>query len=327
MPRQPRLDVPGTLHHIIVRGIERRRIVDDDGDRNEFIERVAALSTDLETSIYAWALMKNHVHMLLRSGPGGLPNFMGKLLTGYAVFYNKRHKRHGHLFQNRYKSIVCEEDSYFRELVRYIHLNPLRGDLVDDMRALDAYEWCGHASIVGNRRHEWQDTGYVLAWFGDSTKEAKKNYQKFVEKGVPLGRQPQLVGGGLIRSMGGWSQVKALRRMGDRQASDERILGSGEFVKHITAELDLKKKYRVTSQDREEKVEKAIQAVCKERDISINALQNGSRMRNISQARKTLSLKLVDEYGLTFAETARQLGVSTTAVAKILYKKKQKLNE
>jgi len=127
--------------------------------------------------------------------------------------------------------------------------------------------------------------------------------------------------------MGGWSQVKALRRMGDRQASDERILGSGEFVKQITAELDLKKKDSVTSQDREEKVEKEIQAVCKERDISINALQNGSRMRNISQARKTLSLKLVGEYGLTLAETARQLGVSTTAVAKIVYKKKQKLKK
>ena len=323
MPRQPRLDVPGTLHHVIIRGIERRRIVDDDRDRIYFIERVAELSADLETPIYAWALMKNHAHILLRSGPGGLPNVMRKLLTGYAVFYNKRHKRHGHLFQNRYKSIVCEEDSYFRELVRYIHLNPLRGNLVEKMRGLDKYEWCGHASIMGKRWHDWQDTAYVLSWFGDSKKEAKRNYRKFVEKGVSLGRQPQLVGGGLIRSMGGWSQVKALRRMGDRQESDERILGSGKFVKQITAELDLKKKYRVTSQDREEKVEKAIRAVCKEKDISINALQNGSRMRNISQARKTLSLKLVDEYGLTLAETARQLGVSTTAVAKIVYEKKQ----
>jgi len=99
------------------------------------------------------------------------------------------------------------------------------------------------------------------------------------------------------------------------------------FGESNAAELDLKKKYRVTSQDREEKVEKEIQAVCKERDISINALQNGSRMRTISQAPKTLSLKLVGEYGLTLAETARQLGVSTTAVAKIVYKKKQKLKK
>ena len=324
MPRQPRLDVPGTLHHVIVRGIERRKIVDDDRDRNSFIERVAELSTDLETPIYAWALMKNHAHILLRSGPGGLPNFMRKLLTGYAVYYNKRHKRHGHLFQNRYKSIVCEEDSYFRELVRYIHLNPLRGNLVEQMKELDKFEWCGHSSILGKRGNDWQDIEYVLAWFGDSKWEAKHNYHHFVEKGVSLGRQPQLVGGGLIRSLGGWSQVKALRRMGDRQVSDERILGSGDFVKQMTTELDVVKKYRISSQAREETVKKTIQALCSEKGISINALQNGSRMRKISRARKALAITLVDDYGLTFAETARQLGVTTSAIAKINYKKAQK---
>ena len=324
MPRQPRLDVPGTLHHVIIRGIERRKIVDDDRDRNRFIERLAELSTDLETPIYAWALMKNHAHMLLRSGPEGLPNFMGKLLTGYAVFYNKRHKRHGHLFQNRYKSIVCEEDSYFRELVRYIHLNPLRGNLIEQMRELDKYEWCGHSSIMGKRWNDWQDVDYVLAWFGDSKKVAKHNYRQFVEKGVALGCQPQLVGGGLIRSLGGWSQVKALRRMGDRQVSDERILGSGDFVKQMTEELDLMKKYRITPQTREETVVKTIKTVCNEIGISINALQNGSRMRNISRVRKTLAVKLVNEYGLTLAETARQLGVSTSAIAKIIYREVEK---
>ena len=89
----------------------------------------------------------------------------------------------------------------------------------------------------------------------------------------------------------------------------------------------MKKKYRFSSQDREKKVEKTIQTVCKEREISIKALQNGSRIRNISQVRKILSLKLVDEYGLTLAEAARQLGVSTTAVAKIVYKEKQRLKK
>ena len=327
MPRQPRLDVPGTLHHVIIRGIERRKIVDDDIDRRSFVERAAELSTDLDTPIYAWALMKNHAHMLLRSGPGGLSNYMRKLLTGYAQFFNRRHKRHGHLFQNRYKSIVCEEDNYFRELVRYIHLNPLRGNIVQKMRELDTYEWCGHASLMGKRKNGWQDTEYVLRWFGESTRAAVENYCQFVEKGVSLGPQPHLVGGGLIRSLGGWAQVKALRRMGDRQVSDERILGSGDFVKQITAELDLKRKYRVTSQDREETVVKTIQNVCKEKDISINALQNGGRMHKISRVRKTIALKLVDEFGLTFAETARQLGVSTTAIAKIIYKNSQKLKK
>ena len=102
MPRRPRSDAPGTLHHVIIGGIEKRNIVDDGKDRGEFVNRMGRLSVDLKTSIYAWSLMTNHAHILLKSGPSGLPDFMRKLLTGYAINYNKRHRRHGHLFQNRY---------------------------------------------------------------------------------------------------------------------------------------------------------------------------------------------------------------------------------
>ena len=130
MPRQARLDAPETLHHVIVRGIEQRGIVNDDKDRKNFVDRMGALASETDTAIYAWALLTNHGHILLRSGPLGLSKYMKRFLTGYAVSYNLRHGRHGHLFQNRYKSIVVEEDSYFQELVRYIHLNPLRAQLV-----------------------------------------------------------------------------------------------------------------------------------------------------------------------------------------------------
>jgi len=126
MPRQARLDSPGTLHHVMIRGIEKRRIVDDDVDRHDFVRRLGALAEETRTPIYAWALMSNHAHLLLCSGAMGLAKFMRRLLTGYAVRYNLRHRRHGPLFQDRYKSIVCDGDQYFTELVRYIHLNPLR---------------------------------------------------------------------------------------------------------------------------------------------------------------------------------------------------------
>ena len=130
MPRGARLDTPGTLHHVIVRGIEKRRIINDVADRKNFVTRLAELSVATNTNIYAWALMRNHAHILLRSSETGLSVFMRRLLTGYAIWYNRRHHRWGHLFQNRYKSIVCDEDAYFKELVRYIHLNPLRAKLV-----------------------------------------------------------------------------------------------------------------------------------------------------------------------------------------------------
>ena len=122
MPRGPRLDAPGTLHHVIVRGIERRKIVDNDTDREDFATRMGSIALGTGTYIYAWALMTNHAHILLRSSSAGLTTFMRRFLSGYAIMYNRRHRRYGRLFQNRYKSIVCEEDPYFKELVRYIHL-------------------------------------------------------------------------------------------------------------------------------------------------------------------------------------------------------------
>lgn len=112
MPRQARLDTPGTLHHVMIRGIEGNAIFRDDEDRKDFIERVADLTEKTGTQILAWALMDNHVHFLFFSGPEGISSFMRKLLTGYAVRFNRRYQRRGHLFQNRYKSIVCEEDPY-----------------------------------------------------------------------------------------------------------------------------------------------------------------------------------------------------------------------
>lgn len=134
MPRQARLDAAGTLHPVMIRGIERKRIVDDEQDRRNFVLRLGKLTSETSTSIYAWALMSNHAHILLSSRQRGLAQFMRRSLTGYAVSYNLRHRRHGHLFQNRYKSIVCDADSYFMELVRYIHLNPLRVRRVASLR-------------------------------------------------------------------------------------------------------------------------------------------------------------------------------------------------
>ena len=185
MPRQARLDGPGTLHHVIIRGIEKRRIIDNQEDGEDFVSRMGQIALDTGTVIYAWSLMTNHAHILLRSGRSGLSKYMRRLLTGYAIAYNRRHFRHGHLFQNRYKSIVCEEDFYFRDLVRYIHLNPLRAKVVEDMFELEKYPWCGHGVLMGRLKNEWQNRDYVLAWFGRKEGEAKKAYRKYVQEGIP----------------------------------------------------------------------------------------------------------------------------------------------
>jgi putative transposase len=318
LPRQARLDAPGTLHHVIVRGIEKRQIVDDDKDSKSFVDRMGSLALETDTAIYAWALMGNHAHILLRSGPLGLSKYMKRLLTGYAVFYNRRHGRHGHLFQNRFKSIVVEEDAYFQELVRYIHLNPIRAGIIDSIFKLERYRWCGHSVILGKLKNDWQDMEYVLKWFGKRIGDARKAYRKFVESGVEQGHRSDLIGGGLIRSQGGWAAVKDMLRQGVREKSDERILGSGEFVQQLIQESDIERKRQFSRKENLELAIRYIKRECKDEEVDIKALRAGGRRRIVSRLRNRLIQNLVEDFGISLAETGRQLGVSSSAVAKAL---------
>jgi len=318
MPRGPRLDAPGTLHHVMVRGIEGMNIVVDDYDRAFFVTRLGEVAIATGTKIYAWALMSNHVHVLLVSGTLGLSTFMRKFLSGYASYFNRRHKRHGHLFQNRYKSIVCEAESYFLKLVGYIHLNPLRAGLVGTLKELEYYRWSGHAVVMNRIRNEWQDRDEVLRYFGDYESSARKGYQEFVAFESGLGSQPELTGGGLVRSLGGWSEVKSLRKRGEKQFSDERILGNGEFVKEILDEVDGIRKEQVPAVSIELYARERLENACKEAGVSVKVLQSGSRVRTCSAVRKKLALELVKEQGMSYAGVARILGVSASAVNQIL---------
>jgi REP element-mobilizing transposase RayT len=235
MPRKSRIDAPGALHHVMVRGIERRSIFLDDVDRDRFLERLALVLDATGASSLAWALIPNHFHLLLKTGRDPLATVMRRLLTGYAVSFNRRHRRTGHLFQNRYKSILCQEDVYLKELVRYIHLNPLHSGLVADLNGLDRYAYSGHSALMGGADRGWHATGTVLALFGRKLRAARKSYRSFVEQGMGEGRRADLTGGGLRRSVDGWSQVRALLRAKVFHKSDERILGDSDFVEDVLA--------------------------------------------------------------------------------------------
>jgi len=215
MPRSKRINVAGGVYHVITRGIERREIFKDDTDRKEFLSRLTASLTKTKSKCFAWVLMPNHIHLMLRTGSESLSDVMRGLLTGYAVYFNKRHKRQGYLYQNRYKSVLCQEDSYFQELVRYIHLNPVRAKIVEGISGLDGYPWSGHAVIMGKYKNKWQSIDEVLAWFGNKSNEARKKYREFIEGGI--GKKPAIDfnGGGLVRSAGGW--IELIRSRNNRQ--------------------------------------------------------------------------------------------------------------
>jgi REP element-mobilizing transposase RayT len=301
---------------VIGRGIEKRSIFLTDEDRNDFLTRLGLLAEEGYLKVYAWALLSNHFHLLCKTGKAPLARSMRRLLTGYVVKFNRRHNRYGHLFQNRYKSIVCQEDSYLMELVRYIHVNLIRARIVKDLRGLNRSQWSGHSTLMGYQKREWQDTEYVLSYFGKGVGRRRK-YLKFVKDGIKVGRRPELVGGGLIRSMGGWSEVLALRRRGEKTASDERILGDGEFVERILEEWDEVGKANLRLNRVRMNLSLLAEQVCENWGATIEELRSGSRRHVISKAREEFVQVAVKKLGFSGAEVARYIGVAASCVTRI----------
>ncbi len=299
----------------MVRGIERRKIFVDDRDRDAFLERLGRILQESVTPCYGWALMPNHVHLLLRTGQVPVATVMRRLLTGYAGTFNRRHRRHGHRVQNRYKSILYQQDLYLLELVRYIHLHPLRGRLVRDLGALDRYPYAGHSVLMGRREHDWQETGFVLGHFGRRAGPARKAYRAFVEAGIPLGRRPELVGGGLSRSLGGWSAVQAVGRGAARLKGDERILGDSDFVLAglKASEEQLRRQDRWQRQGRD--LAWLARQVAPVFGLAPDEISRTSKRRPLVAARSVFCYFGVRDLGVTATAVARRLGLSQPAVS------------
>lgn len=316
MPRSARIDASGVLHHVIGRGIERRKVFLNDADRSDFLDRLAALAQSGAMDIYAWALMPNHFHLLCKTRMQPLSISMHRLLTGYAVNFNKRRRRHGHLFQNRFKSIVCQEERYLKELVRYIHLNPLRAGLVKSLEALDDYPYCGHSAVKGRMSRPWQDIGGVLVGFGESRSQARRAYSRFMGAGIGAGRKPELVGGGLVRSQGGWSAVLALRRRSAPAACDQRILGDSDFVRTVIDRMDERQRRNLGLLATRPEIDRICRQVCDCHGVSPGELCSGSRRRPVVTARYAVAWIAVREIGYSGAEVARHLGVSNSCITR-----------
>jgi putative transposase len=303
------------LHHIIARGIARKKVFDDNVDRGFFTERLGMIIQESKTQCFAWALIPNHFHLLLKTGATPISTVMKRLLTGYAMHYNRRHKRCGHLFQNRYKSILCQEDSYLLELVRYIHLNPLRAKLVADMDELDRYAYCGHSVLMGKIGIEWQDTVYVTRIFDKHLSTARRQYRAFVQKGISDGKRDDLVGGGLIRSAGGWAAVKSLRRSKALQKGDERILGDSDFVQRLLSEANeaYDRKYKLSAKgvSIDDIARKAAEII----GIDPNLIWlRGKQVKNV-QARSLLCYWATNELGISQSSLSKRLELSPSAVS------------
>jgi len=186
MPRKPRLHYAGALYHVISRGNNRQVTFLNDGDYQAFLRYVARVREKKPFILYAYCLMPNHFHLLVEVKESPLSVVMQQLLTGYTLYFNRAHGRGGHLFQGRYKAILCDKNTYLLELVRYIHLNPVRARLG---KSPGAWKWSGHGSYLrpGDRL---LSTGPVLAIFSSQAGRARQAYARFVREGMTLVLRP-----------------------------------------------------------------------------------------------------------------------------------------
>ena len=312
MPRQARIDIEDCLYHVMARGIERRTIFGDDADRKDFLTRFKHSLESTGGKCLAWCLMPNHFHLLILRGPRPLAEVMRRLMTGYAVGFNIRYRRSGHLFQNRYKATLCEKEPYLLELAAYIHLNPLRARIVRSLEELKKYHWCGHGALCAGKEGGIIDGQALLEHFGPNKMKARQAYEKFVSERGDRFKRGEYSGGGLLRSIGG--TANAVRGDDEREAFDDRILGSGEFVENIIKGLEGETSPEPTTK------EDALREVERVTGVTKEELLSDSRQPRVARGRALYCYLRKRAGKVNGAALMKELGISSGAASYLAHK-------
>jgi putative transposase len=288
MARKPRIEIPGGLYHMITRGNNRRRIFRSHDDYLKFLLFLESQKAKRPFYLYAYCLMPNHVHLLAEMQDDPISRVMQALLTAYSQYHNRKYRKVGHLFQGRYKAILCQTDRYLAELVRYIHLNPVRAKMV--ARPED-YEYSGHRAYLGLDSSGLVDAEPVLRHFGANKRKAVEVYTRFVN--AALGQESQ-------------SEYYL--------AAEGRMLGNDEFlheVKHRIGDYVLSRDKRVRKADLEGIVKAAEKATGLER----KEFCSNSKNRQLVLVKEAI-IVIGRESGIRTREIAEVLGLDPSAVSK-----------
>jgi putative transposase len=286
MPRNPRIEVEGGLYHVLTRGNNRRLIFNDDEDYGKMIALIAKTKVKLPFYLYTYCLMPNHLHLLMERRQDPISRIMQMLLAGYSRYYNRRNRRVGHLFQGRYRSILCQSDRYLAELVRYIHLNPVRANLVRDP---SAFRYSSHRAYLGEEESGFLDVEPLLRHFGATKKLARKRYRAFVKAGMKLAPREDLYGG-----------------------ADKRVIGNEEFVENIEDRVGKVSKNKVRKIESAD-LQRLRQAAANATSLSPREICSRSKKRKVVLAKETLII-VGRRIGASNAELARLIGVDSSSV-------------
>lgn len=310
MPRRRRIIVPGEIHHVMSRGLNGMTLFKDAHDRKQFLTILSNRLPEAECYCYAWVLMDNHYHLLLRPLGQDLKGIMRRINSAYANYYNRRYQRRGYVFQDRYKSLATQEYFYVRELIRYIHLNPLRAGIVKTIKALDKYSWSGHQALIGKQEVHWQAVEEALFRFGAHISDARKKYIQYLKDGLG---QKQF----------GWKS-KEVPDETMNISTDERIMGDSEFVRRaiIQSECDMRFKHEMM------KSRPTLEALLKHESLVARIGQNEALVRGRLDARTKVRTafcsQAVKKYGYTGREVSVFLGINPGSVSRMILKDNKK---
>jgi len=275
MARKPRIHYPGAVYHVILRGNGGQDIFFARQDRARFYLLLQEGVEKFGHRIHALCCMTNHVHLAIQVADISLSKIMQNVSFRYTRYINKRKKRTGHLFQGRYKALLIDADSYLLELVRYIHLNPVRAGIVSKP---DEYPWSGHRAYLGTEKIPWLTTEWVLGQFASHEKTANRLYADFVLQSLGNDRQLEFHHG----------------------SHEGRILGDDSFAEKVVSKARDKNERKVT-------LEQIIEAVCRAYDLLPPALAEPGRKRRVAEPRAVVSLLVLEAEGLTLTNFASYL--------------------
>jgi len=290
------------------RGIEGRSIFADDEDRAFFLVLLSRGIKKTGFQCYGWVLMENHYHFVIRTSELPLSALFKPLNAAYARYFGKRHGRHGYLFQDRFKSIATQDQKYLEELIRYVHLNPVRAGVCASVKQLDTYPWCGHAMLVGSLTFPFQTIAPVVKRFGATRLAAIDRYRAFLAEGLGTEGEDDFI----AKLRDGNQHKESVHEPGCW------VIGDMDFVKESMAH-DAAQRLRIARYKREGwNLEKVAVEVARQTELDVAEIKRRGRVNTRSAARKALAAVAHRQLGIPNAEIARYLGISAPAVSKSL---------
>jgi putative transposase len=284
MARRPRILASRVLYHVIVRGNQRQKTFLDESDYQAYLERLGRYRKGLGVTVYAYCLMPNHVHLLVETGAQPLSRFMQGVQQSYTQYFNRKHRKVGHLFQGRYRAIVCDKDEYLLTLIRYIHQNPVRAKMV---RKIDEYRYSGHRNYVEGRESEVLKPRMVLDMLG-----GRAGYRRFVQEGLEEGHREE------------YYRVEDQRFLGEE--------GFGEELKRRAKEEEMPKPKR--------RLSVAFRKAARGVGVEPRLLGGADRGWGISRARALVGYVLIRRIGYRLKDVARFLGRDVATVSSLVFR-------